>query len=184
MIKNLRERLISGGLYPWLGAGAAIVIVVFGIVAFLGSQRVTPNTGHDAGLQALTASSGSPSASASVSPTATASAATSASHPPAATPTSAAPPLAHGVLLDKSGQSTWESPQFKAPSRWTISYAYDCGGRGGHLTVAVFGDTIQESPIDTSGGRGSGSAVVNGGGNVTIATDTESYCTWHVTARG
>lgn len=41
---------------------------------------------------------------------------------------------------------TRESQPFTAPRTWTISYIYDCGGYGGHFTVAVLSDTQQFSP--------------------------------------
>lgn len=188
MIREFRERFAGGGLYPLLAAGAAIVIVAFGVVAYLGSQRTTPNTGGDAGQLALAPASPSGSASAS----ATASSATSTSAPSKPVPVQVAPTpapklVAGAVLVDRNapaGTPTWQSGTFTAPNTWTISYAYDCGGYGGHFTVAAFSDLMQKSPVDKHGDKGSGTVVVQGGGRgVYIAVDTTNQCSWHVTAR-
>ena len=195
MIRNIRERFTNVGLYPLLGAGAAVVIVVFGLVAYLGSQRITPNTGSDSAQLGL--GSGSVSASPGVNARASGSATARASAhaTPATTPApglTPAPVAAHigpgTVIVDQNspaGRPTWQSQAFTAPSRWTISYTYNCGGYGGHFTVAVFSDTVQETVIQEHKDTGSGTATVANasGKGVYFALDTTPQCAWHVTAR-
>lgn len=186
MIENVRKRLGKVGLYPLLAGGAAVVIIVFGFVAFLGSQKTTPSTGSDAGQVGMSTATPTPSPTSSVSPSASAAVQTSASHAP--TPTPVAVHVAAGsVLVDKSapaGMPTWQSQAFTAPNTWTISYAYDCGGNGGRFTVAIFSDLVQASPVNKHGDKGSGTVTIQGGGKgYYIATDTTNQCSWHVTAR-
>jgi len=184
MIEKIRTRFGKAGLYPLVAGGAALVIIVFGLVAFLGSQRTTPNTGNDAGQVAI--STATPSATPSSTPSGT-SLATAAAQP-RASPSVAGNPKPGAVLTDESAQApkpTWQSPAFTAPNTWTISYTYDCGGYGGHFTVAVFSDVVQYSPIVKHGDKGSGTVTIKGGGTgYYIATDTTDQCSWHVTARG
>lgn len=192
MIDGIRKRVTNLGVYPLLIGGAAVVILLFIVMAYPGSERTTPNTGTDiAGLAPASASAratqgGSPIASAAASSTASATA-----HPSAAVigvaPTSAAPPPAGAVLVDKNaraGLATWQSPAFTAPKTWSISYTYNCGGYGGHFDVGVFSDLTQNLPIQEHRDSGSGTVTIHGGGTgYYIATDTTKDCAWHVTAR-
>ena len=193
MIRNISERFTNVGLYPLIAAGAAVVIIVFVLVAYLGSQRITPNTGNDAGQVGLSSGSASPSAGASAGGSAKASAsahaATAATAPIGLTPAPVAAHIGPGtVIVDQNspaGRPSWQSSAFNAPSSWTISYTYNCGGYGGHFTVAVFSDTVQEAVVREHKDTGSGTVTVSNasGKGVYFAIDTTAQCAWHVTAR-
>jgi hypothetical protein len=107
------------------------------------------------------------------------------SQPAATTPT---PAPQFQTLLDLSGSGTKTTQKFTAAADWDLIWSYDCSnfGTSGNFQVMIYnGDgslSTDNSLVNQLGSKDSGTEHYHKGG--TFYLETNSECSWHITAKG